>query len=407
MVHIALLMMVKNEKKRLHVTLESVIGHVDSLIIYDTGSTDNTREIVREFSEKHKIPLNLIEGEFVDFATSRNVLLEEADRMSGVDFLLLMDTNDELRGGKDLRKFCEQQMKTNETAYLVNQEWFFGENNFYYNIRLLKPNRTWRYQGVVHEWLQKQDQKDIYITHKVPLPVSLFQDRTQDDDKTGKRFHRDKDLLLAEFEKDPTNSRTVFYLAQTYSCLNRHAESYHFYKIRADMPGFQEENFHCHLRMGDIAKEHAIINNRYPQNRIPREDDTKEVSLLRSFTWEIALGHYMKAFEHTPRAEPMIAVAEYYRSIDKWLLSYNFARIACELDFPRDSILFIDNRAYDYTRFHLLGIVAFYCNKFTEGYQACQQAIKVANKDIDKNNLKFYEDMLFPQKKKMARKGRR
>ena len=41
-VHIALVMMVKNEQKRLNVTLNSVLGYVDSLVIYDTGSIDNT-----------------------------------------------------------------------------------------------------------------------------------------------------------------------------------------------------------------------------------------------------------------------------------------------------------------------------------------------------------------------------
>ena len=71
--HIALLMMLKNEEKRLHVSLESVVGVVDSLIIYDTGSTDRTISILKEFSEKNSIPLRLKEGEFVNFSESRNV----------------------------------------------------------------------------------------------------------------------------------------------------------------------------------------------------------------------------------------------------------------------------------------------------------------------------------------------
>ena len=56
-IHIALLMMVKNEKKRLHVSLESVKDVVDSFVIYDTGSTDNTMEICEEYANKFNIPL--------------------------------------------------------------------------------------------------------------------------------------------------------------------------------------------------------------------------------------------------------------------------------------------------------------------------------------------------------------
>ena len=33
-----------------------------------------------------------------------------------------------------------------------------------------------------------------------------------------KRWELDRDLLLADLEKDPTNTRTVFYLAQVRTC---------------------------------------------------------------------------------------------------------------------------------------------------------------------------------------------
>ena len=39
---VGITMMVKNEKKRLHVSLESIKNVADALIIYDTGSTDET-----------------------------------------------------------------------------------------------------------------------------------------------------------------------------------------------------------------------------------------------------------------------------------------------------------------------------------------------------------------------------
>ena len=71
MVHIAVLMMVKNETKRLHISLDSVVGFADSLVIFDTGSTDNTIQISKDFSEKYNIPLRLKEGAFIDFSTRR------------------------------------------------------------------------------------------------------------------------------------------------------------------------------------------------------------------------------------------------------------------------------------------------------------------------------------------------
>ena len=51
--------MVKDESKLIKITLISCLGVVDSLVVYDTGSTDNTVEIIKDFSIKHNIPLHL------------------------------------------------------------------------------------------------------------------------------------------------------------------------------------------------------------------------------------------------------------------------------------------------------------------------------------------------------------
>jgi len=394
-------MMLKNEEKRLRTTLDSVVGGVDSLVIYDTGSTDRTAEILKEFCAEHDMPLHVKEGEFTDFSTSRNVALAFADEFPEIDFVLLMDCNDELRGGDALREFCRVQNKTDETAWLVMQEWYSGVCNQYYNIRLLKPRRTWRYHGVVHEWIKKEDEgDDYYIHHKAPAPICLFQDRTQDDDKTGKRFYRDKELLLVEHENNPEDGRTVFYLAQTCSCLGQKKDAYYWYGVRAKMMGFYEEGFHCHLRRGEIALKRIEAP--------VEEDDDEETVFLKSLTWEDTLGHFMKAFEHTPRAEPVTSIAEHYRAQEKWLLAFHFARIACELPYP-DGVLFIDNHVYDYTRWHVMGIVAFYAGYIPEGLAACQHAIARADQEIDRNNLAFYKDAVKKhdkEQKKLKKKER-
>ena len=76
---IGCLMMVKNEEERIHVSLESVANYVKCYIIYDTGSTDKTTDIIQNHCEKNKINLYMINGDFVNFAKSRNVSLDYAD----------------------------------------------------------------------------------------------------------------------------------------------------------------------------------------------------------------------------------------------------------------------------------------------------------------------------------------
>jgi glycosyltransferase involved in cell wall biosynthesis len=372
-VHIALLLMCKNETKRLHITLNSVVGHVDSIVAFDTGSTDNTIEILKEFSEKHNIPLRLKQGEFVDFAVSRNESLDFADSFEDVEYLLLMDVNDELKGGEELRKTIERHKATNSpsTAYLVCQEWWSGQYDKYYNMRFIKAHCGWRYKGSVHEYLENfhiPDQKDRPPVVRLDDTIKLYQDRTQDDDKSFKRFSRDKVFLLKDHEKDPKDARTLFYLAQTCSCLNELEEAYKYYMLRAEIDGFMEEKFHAVLRSAEITQK---LNK----------------------DWDESLVLYMRAFEIEQRVEPLIKIAEHYRMRKQWVLGYNFAYLACQLPFPSAAILFIDKHAYQYKRWHLLGILGWYAEKYPEGKIGCINAIKMGlNNELDTSNLKFYEE---------------
>ena len=374
MVHIAVLLMVKNEKKRLHVSLESVKDFADSLVIFDTGSTDNTIQICKDFSEKYNIPLRLKEGSFIDFSTSRNESLDFADSFEDIDYLLLLDTNDELRGGDNLRRFAEEYKDKPPSGLLMVQEWWSGQHDKYYNVRFVKAHRQWRYKGVVHEYINSDLDNDEAIL-KGPDSAILYQDRTQDDDKSGKRFKRDKELLYNEYVKDPTEPRTVFYLAQTCSCLNENEESLYYYKIRATLEGFQEEKFHALLRSGELTQK---LNHE----------------------WHDSMMFYIKAFEHSHRVEPLLFIAIYYIRIKMWVMAFTFLKLACSIPYPTDAILFVNRHDYDYKRWHLLGIVAYYVGQIQDGKAACLIAIDYAKQDggqkvnteIDINNLKFYEE---------------
>jgi len=369
-VHIAALIMVKNEHKRLHITLNSIKNFVNSLIVFDTGSTDNTVDICKEFSEKNNMPLHLKQGEFINFCVSRNESLDFGDLFSEVDYFLLLDTNDELRNGGELRKFAEENMNSEKTAFLISQEWWSGSLTKYYNSRLMKSRSGWRFVGVVHEYLNHPDNKDDCLLGRAPDHIVLYQDRTQDDDKTSKRFIRDEKLLKEEYLKDPTEPRTVFYLAQTYSCLNDQENAYYYYKLRTTLIGFYEERYQASFLCGEIGERIGL-------------------------DWYDCMAWYMKAYDLIPRAEPMVKIGDYYHSKQKWDLAFTFYKLACSLSYPDHCILFIDRYIYQYKRWHLLGIVSFYSGDFDIGKSACKSAIENGKKmglntDIDQKNLDIY-----------------
>lgn len=357
---IAVIMMVKNETKRILVSLNSIKDYVSELIIYDTGSTDDTIEKITTFCKDHNIQLHLKQGEFVDFSTSRNNLLDFADSVTSCKFYLMLDCNDELREGSELIKYCKKAPDSN--AFFLKQSWKSDIIIDYYNIRLIRSKCGWRYKGVVHEYISKEGESP---GPRVPITF-LFQDRTQDDAKSSKRFHDDKELLLREYNSPDKSPRTVYYLAQTYECLNEKENAIKYYKERSKMlDGFFEERYQAAYHVGMLYRD-----------------------LGRPF--EEYVGYFLIAYEVMIRSEPLVRIAEYYMSVKRWHQAYNYLHEACTLSVP-DCGLFLDIEMYKYYRWHLLGIVAFYVGAHDEGIKACIIAIKERNNIVDKNNLEFYK----------------
>ncbi len=87
---VCLTMIVKNEGKVLRRALKSVKGFVDEIVIIDTGSTDNTMDIAREFGAK------IFEHPWEDsFSVARNWGIYHTD----CQWLLQIDGDEELQWG--------------------------------------------------------------------------------------------------------------------------------------------------------------------------------------------------------------------------------------------------------------------------------------------------------------------
>ena len=164
----------------------------------------------------------------------------------------------------------------------------------------------------------------------------------------------------------------MFYLAQTLSCLGELAESRDVYAKRAAMEGgFSEETFHSLLKTG-------------------------ELSIKTGIEWPVCMSWLLRAFEHSNRVEPLLLIAWHYKNKSEFMLAFTFLRTACSLSYPHDAILFVDKKAYEYTRWHLMGIVAYYTSlpnneQLVIGKEACEKAIESGNNvKLDTHNLQFY-----------------
>jgi len=354
---LVVVIMVKNEAEVIVPTLQPFVdGGVDSFLVYDTGSTDNTPAIVREFfAERSLEHAFVIEEKFVDFATSRNRALDLAEKIfSNADFMIMPDAEWYIHNAAELIDFCKRHKDyvppgAQGGCYLIR---ILNQAVDFYQPRLVRCASNVRFCGRVHEVLNQQPSDKVPANVYFDLrPSKKGQEKSQD------RWQRDLGMLLKDYEEDPTNPRTVFYLGQTCQFLDDWEQAVYYYKERLELIGWDEERYMAAYRLGVAIAKLSGINDAY--------------------SWYQALHYYLKAHQMRPhRAEPLVRIAEYYVKENQKAIAYIFAHRAATLPYPDYDILFIEKGAYDYLRYDLLGQCAVNVGEYEVGKNAVLKALE-------------------------------
>ena len=129
--------------------MESVVDIIDGYCICDTGSTDNTKEIITEFFKVRGIPGNIIEEPFRDFGYNRAFALNACNSMENMDYILLLDADMVLQGNA-LKSNAQFKSTLKLDYYCICQ----GSPTYYYkNVRIVKNKCGFSYWGVTHEYV--------------------------------------------------------------------------------------------------------------------------------------------------------------------------------------------------------------------------------------------------------------
>jgi len=353
--------MIKNEAHVIQETLQPFVdAGIDSFFIFDTGSTDDTINVVKTFFEKNGIKNALIKQEqFIDFSTSRNCALNYAEEaFKDACFMLMPDAEWYMHNVPDLVQFCMLHKDDMDPVYLVR---IVDSSLDFYTARLIRCHSNVRFSGTVHETIN-------YVTEQKIPPHIFFELKASKygKEKTHQRWIRDCKILRNEYKRNPHDPRTTFYLAQTYACLGDLENAKAYYKKRIALPGWGEENYMTQYRLALIYED---LNN-----------------------WDKALHYYFSAISLRPhRAEPFVRIAEHYWNAGNKALCFLFARYAAELPYPQSDILFIEKELYDFTRYDLLGRVAWYMGEYALGEKAVRKALQIYPQlQYLNTNLTFY-----------------
>lgn len=227
MITISLCMIVKNEEEVLARCLNSASDLMDEIIIVDTGSTDKTVEIARQYTD------NVYSFAWIDdFAAARNFSFSKAT----MQYCMWLDADDilEENARENLRELKETLSDSVDVVMMKYHVSFDESGNplfSYYRERLMKNCSAYRWAGAVHEAITPCGEiiySDIAVSHK----------------KIGSG---DPDRNLRIFEKliargDVLQPREQFYYARELYYHKRYEEAEQAFEIFLSMPGGWVEN---------------------------------------------------------------------------------------------------------------------------------------------------------------------
>jgi len=353
-VTLCLNMIVRNESKIITRLLESVLPIIDTYVICDTGSTDNTPTLIKDFFDSKGISGEVIYEPFKNFGYNRTFALKAAKYKA--TYALLLDADMIFKIEPSFNKellFAD--------SYSIIQK---GSGLSYYNARLIKLDIDAKCVGPTHEYY------DLPSGSKSLKLESIWINDIGDGGSKGDKFERDIRLLKQGIEEEPNNGRYYFYLANSYFNTGRHEESIPYYKKRIELGGWVEEIFYSHLNLG-----HAYMS-------------TKQ-DAMAIFTW---LNGYNL---HSARSETIYEICKYYRVKGMNKLSMNFCMLGKSIPYPKNDSLFIHNDVYDTGFDYELSVIGYY-NNYPNIYKIICKLMNNAKQNYSNHlsNYKFYSPKL-------------
>lgn len=238
---IGLAMLVKDAAESLPTLLGSLNDACEPArsTIIDTGSTDGTPDILRDWG------VEPLEREWRNFGENRTELLAEAHGKA--DYLMLLDADMELEWKGELDVLTEDIGNV-----LVKQ----GPIDYRLPL-IVRGDRTWYYPDTWHAIIRPLDG----VVTEQEVNGFVAHDRGK---VTREKLERDLELIRAVLAERPGYPRAMFYLAQTYKDLDRYEDAIACYRQRAEMGGYDEERFYALYEAGRLLCEHRSFHDGAP-----------------------------------------------------------------------------------------------------------------------------------------------
>lgn len=243
-------MIVKNEEDRIGKCLSSVENAVDEIVIVDTGSTDNTKEVVEQYTK------NIYDFKWIDdFAAARNYSFSKATK----EYVLWLDADDILLE-EDRERLIKLKSELDSSVDCVNFQYHYAFDEegkpslVFQRERLVKRSRKYQWVGFIHEYLDvdgKSIDADVNVTHC--------------------RVHGDGDRNLNIYRKKieegfQLSTRDKYYFGKELYYHELYEETIKQLEEFVELPAWEEDKLdalyriaECYQNMGDNQKAKTVL----------------------------------------------------------------------------------------------------------------------------------------------------
>jgi len=249
-------MIVKNEESVLGGCLGSIHDLCDEIIILDTGSSDGTKEIAEQYTDK------VYDFKWIDdFSAARNAAFAKATK----NYILWLDADDILLEA-DREKFKEMKENLTDAVDAVSMFYYtafdeYGNPTFKFRRnRLVKRSNQFKWHGPVHEYLAVGGHilfSDIGITHRKH-------------EKEAASVASDRNLKIYENrlkKGEKFTPRDLFYYANELKDHRKYHKAIMYYdEFLGTRQGWVEDEIRaciysadCYKNLGNQVKERAAL----------------------------------------------------------------------------------------------------------------------------------------------------
>ena len=340
---LALSMIVKNEAPNIQRCLESVAPFINYYVICDTGSTDNTKEIIKSFFDSKGIPGEILDHAWKDFGHNRSLAIEACEGKA--QWALMIDADDMISGTLPVEKFNDEL-----DGYVVKIQ--RGEF-VWYCAQLFNIGKTkWWYEEPLHEYaICRQPMNIQKLEGDYAWDVRTEGCRSRQFGNDIEKYKNDYEILKKYLAEDPNQPRKQFYAAQSAFDSRMYDIAEQEYIKRAELESWSEEVYFSWLRVGMCR---AILE--------------KPIEMITDAM--------MRAYETKPdRAESLYHLSCIYRKYGRPRNAFLVASMGLTIPPPQNDILFVDMANYRWGLLDEVATTAFYVGKYHMGLAACEKLL--------------------------------